>query len=56
MKHVQSKVRAQKQPKIVTPAPLASNAVRFSVAVSNDICEGHLFLPDPEISDEGDLS
>ena len=43
------KVRARKWPKIVAPAPLASNAAGSSVAVSNDNDVGYLHLSDPEI-------
>jgi hypothetical protein len=51
-----SKVRAQKWPKIIAPAVLASNAAGTSVAVSNDNDVGFFYQPDPEISDAGDLS
>jgi hypothetical protein len=51
-----TKNRARKWPKIVAPSPLASDAAGSSVAVSNDNDVGYLYLPDPEISDAGDLS
>ena len=51
-----SKVRAKKQQKNTPPAPIASNTAGSSVAVSNDKDVGLSYLPDPEISDAGDLS
>jgi hypothetical protein len=52
----QSKIGAQKQPKNVAPAPLASNAAGPSVAVSNDKDAVESYLSCPEITNAGDLS
>ena len=53
---IKSKFCAQKQPKFVPRAPVASNAAGSSVAVSNDNYVRELYLSDPEVSAAGDLS
>ena len=53
---IKSKLCAQKQPKFVPRAPVASNAAGSSVAVSNDNYVRELYLSDPEVSAAGDLS
>jgi hypothetical protein len=51
-----SKLRAQKWPKIVDPAPLASNTAGSSVALSNGNGGGDLYLSDSEVSQKCDSS
>ncbi len=53
---IKSKLCAQKQPNFIALAPVASNAARSSVAVSNDNYVRELYLSDPEVSGAGDLS
>jgi hypothetical protein len=56
--HISSEIKsnlcAQKQPNFVAPAPLASDAAEFSVAVSHANYVRELYLSDPEVSGASD--